>query len=195
MATKQAKGVTKTEILNAGMALFLSKGIKVTVKDVADAAGVSRQMVYQYFHSRSGLLIALAQQVDETSGCKEQFYQAIQTAEPTQRVCACLSIWFDYVEDILALATELIRSRPTDPDAETTYIDRTNSIKVWLSDLFLSLENSKALKKNTDINDAVDLTFTIISPQVYDLLCNDQEWSHRKIVDHLSKIVIETFVE
>lgn len=192
MAIKQARGVTKSEILHAGMELFLTKGIKVTVKDVADAAGVSRQMVYQYFHTRSGLLIALTRQLDENSGIKERFYEAIEIVAPSQRLSACLLIWFGHIEDLQVLANEFIRNRRSDPDAESAYTDRAADVKIWFSDLFFSLKEDNALKQGVHIKDAVDITFTIISPQVYELLHVDQQWPHGKIVDHLCDIISRT---
>ena len=195
MATKKARGITKSEILNAGMALFLSKGSKVTVKDIADAANVSRQMVYQYFNSRSGLLTALARQKDENSGCKDRFYMAIGIENPAERLATCIIVWLNYVKEIQILANELNRNRHSDPDAESAYFDRFGDVKVWFSELFLSLKDNGAMKQDIQIQDAVDITFTIVSPQVYELLHSDQKWQHRKIVDHLSKIIHNTFIE
>ena len=52
MARKKTKGVTRGEILDAGLKLIMLKGPDVTVLEIAAAADVSRQMLYQYFGSR-----------------------------------------------------------------------------------------------------------------------------------------------
>lgn len=57
---------TRQKILTAAQEVIAEQGTSMSVKDVATRAGVSRQAVYLHFADRTGLVIAVVQQMDET---------------------------------------------------------------------------------------------------------------------------------
>ena len=194
MAKKQARGVTRNEILDAGMSLFWEKGAQLTVKDVADAANVSRQMVYQYFKSRGGLLIELARRKDEMSKIKEMFFTAMKTVDPKKRISEVLDVWLNYVSEIYELANELIRSRYTDKEAEAAYLDRMAEVKTWFKSLIMTLYHSQNLNKKYTLEEAVTLMSSMFSFQMYELLHKENGWTHSQISTHLKEMIIQELV-
>ena len=190
MATRQAHGVTKAEILDVGSELFRSQGPSVTVKDVANAAEVSRQTVYQHFSSRGGLITALTRQIHLESGVQKRFYKSMEIEESEKRVRSCIRVWLDYMQDVYPLACELHRARATDPDSEDAYLERADEAKSWIHDLLNSLKESDKLQRGRSVKETTEFVFSVLSPQFYELLHVDQRWSHQRIVKHLSHILV-----
>jgi AcrR family transcriptional regulator len=98
---------TRHRILDAAWELVRERGTTaVRVADVADAAGVSRQLVYVYFDSRAGLLLAMARHHDARSG----FAARVQTSRqlpPRAALESLLRAWCSYVPEILPVARAL----------------------------------------------------------------------------------------
>ena len=69
MATSELSAETRARILDAAFDRVRDGGTgAVSVKAIAAAAGVSRQLVYFHYGSRAGLLLAMARHRDESSG-------------------------------------------------------------------------------------------------------------------------------
>src|SRR5690348_9975925 len=65
-------------ILDAGLALVLRKGgADVTMAEIAEAAGISRQAVYLNFPGRSAFLLALFRYVDESRGLEVELQRVL----------------------------------------------------------------------------------------------------------------------
>ncbi len=74
-ATRMTHEDRGTQLLDVAEDLFTSNGYdKVSIEDVARAAGVSRPIVYQHFGSKEGLFLAAAQRA------REQFEASIAGA-------------------------------------------------------------------------------------------------------------------
>lgn len=188
MARKKAKGVTRGEILDAGLKLLMLKGPDVTVLEIAAAADVSRQMLYQYFGSRGGLLIALTARRDEEYGLKGRLYEAIEIESAEDRFSRCIKVWLSYVDEILPIAIELNRLRYTDADAAAAWDARMQDLHSWIRDLVVSFHKEKSLKSHWTVATAADFIYATASIQLYETLTLDRKWSRRKTI----KIISET---
>jgi AcrR family transcriptional regulator len=70
-------GARREEILDAALHLFSRRGFHDTsISQIAAGTGISRSAIYQYFHDKRDILIALAQRVEE------QMVAAIDAWEP-----------------------------------------------------------------------------------------------------------------
>src|SRR5919201_3967257 len=66
LAETELRPPTPVRILNAAFEAIRDFGLtRVTVEDVAQRAGLSRQTVYRYFPSRDHLVVALVQREEE----------------------------------------------------------------------------------------------------------------------------------
>jgi AcrR family transcriptional regulator len=195
MARKRAKGVTRGEILDAGLKLIMLKGPEVTVLEIAAAADVSRQMLYQYFGSRGGLLIALTARRDEEYGLKESLYKAIEIESAQDRLSGCLKVWLNYVNEILPVAIELNRLRYTDADAAAAWDERMQDLHSWIRDLVVSLHTEKSLKSHWTVATAADFIFATASVQLYEILTLDRKWSRRKTIKTISETLCVSLLD
>ena len=118
----------RAELLEAGRALFLAKGIAATsLDDVTQRAGVSKGLFYLYFASKEDLVLALQEQF---SGEVAARMAATALAEAGQadwgaRLDACVTAGFGSYRELHDLHEVLFRhahpARP-DPDAATLVI-------------------------------------------------------------------------
>lgn len=187
MAKKKAKGVTRGEILDAGLKLLMLKGPEVTALEIAAAADVSRQMLYQYFGSRGGVLIALTARRDEEYGLKERLYKAIESESAEDRLNGWLKVWLCYANEVLPIAIELNRLRYTDADAASAWDARMQDLHSWIRDLVISLHTEKSLKSHWTVATATDFIFAMASIQLHEILTIDRKWGRRKTIKTISE--------
>src|SRR5829696_8490871 len=109
---------TRARVLDAAWQRVLEHGPGgASVKDIAAAAGVSRQLVYFHYGSRAGLLTAMARHRDEASG----FARAVAAGASLE---ALLRAWCDYVPDMLPVARALEAALITGDEGGSAWPDR-----------------------------------------------------------------------
>jgi AcrR family transcriptional regulator len=64
----------RNQILDAATSVFAKKGFhRATIKDIARAAGIADGTIYTYFPSKTGVLLALLNRLNETGEREQQF--------------------------------------------------------------------------------------------------------------------------
>jgi TetR/AcrR family transcriptional repressor of nem operon len=114
--TKPA-GQRRAELLAAGRALFLAKGIAATsLDDITHRAGVSKGLFYLYFSSKEDLVLALQNQFSHEVAAR---MRAAAEAERdwTARLDACVKAGFECYRELHDLHEVLFHhARPPRPD-------------------------------------------------------------------------------
>ncbi len=96
---------TKTRILEATWQLLEQHhGQGVNMSDIARAAGISRQAVYLHFASRTDLMIATMNYVDEVKGLDERLNLFNSAKTGIELLEACVDVWGNYIPEIYGLA-------------------------------------------------------------------------------------------
>jgi TetR/AcrR family transcriptional regulator, transcriptional repressor for nem operon len=97
--TKPAE-LRRAELLAAGRALFLAKGIAATsLEDITQRAGVSKGLFYLYFTSKEDLVLALQEQFSHEFAGR---IRAAADAQPdwTARLDACVQAAFEFYREL-----------------------------------------------------------------------------------------------
>ena len=90
----------RAELLAAGQALFLAKGIAATsLDDVTQRAGVSKGLFYLYFASKEDLVLALQEQFSREVAARMAAAADIQ-ADWAVRLDACVKTGFDCYREL-----------------------------------------------------------------------------------------------
>jgi TetR/AcrR family transcriptional repressor of nem operon len=107
----------RAELLAAGQALFIAKGIAATtLEDITNGAGVSKGLFYVYFRSKDDLVVALQEEFSR------QFAGRIREAAAGQadwaaKLDACVDASFECYRELRDLHEVLFRhAGPTDGD-------------------------------------------------------------------------------
>jgi TetR/AcrR family transcriptional regulator, transcriptional repressor for nem operon len=97
--TKPA-GQRRAELLAAGRALFLAKGVTATsLDDITQRAGVSKGLFYLYFPSKEALVLALREQFSHEIAARMRT-AAEAEADWTARLDACVKAGFECHRDL-----------------------------------------------------------------------------------------------
>jgi AcrR family transcriptional regulator len=110
-------------IEEAASRLFAEHGYAETrLEDIAAAAGVTKQLLYQHFASKKALHLALlAKHRDEILG---RLTESISTpGRLAERLPRVLDDWFSYVEEHPYASALLFRDTTGDPDVQAFYRD------------------------------------------------------------------------
>lgn len=176
MSSSRRLQKTRAEILDAAWALVSVKGAEVSLQEIAKAAGISRQSVYDHFGSRGGLLMALVRRADDRFDIKNGLFEAFGRADPVERLDITIDVWIDFVERIFPVATDLIRLRATDADASAAWEDRMADLRSWLVVLTESLEKDGALAAGWTARTAAEYLWAAFSVQMWGMLTKECAW-------------------
>src|ERR671916_1662935 len=103
-SARSKRSETRTRILEATWRLMEERnGQGVRVSDVAGAAGVSRQAVYDHFGSRAKLLVAATHHVDEVRGLAERRRPFEAAGGGGGRLEAYVEFWGNYIPEIYGM--------------------------------------------------------------------------------------------
>lgn len=181
MSSKRKTGTeTRHDILDAAWDLIAEHGADASVAQIATAAGVSRQAIYMYFNNRGGLLIALVRRADERFEIHRRLGDSLTIGDPAQRLDAAVSAWLDFVPEILPVARDLIRLKPTDEDARRAWEDRMDELRIWMKTVTETLQRDGALATGWQVDDAADFLWTLTSVNSWSLLVDECGWPPNK---------------
>jgi AcrR family transcriptional regulator len=110
-------------IEEAASALFAERGYAETrLDDIAAAAGVTKQLLYQHFRSKKALHIALLEK--HRDGILDRLSETMRTpGRLIDRFPLVLDAWFAYLEDNPYAAALLFADTTGDPEVQAVYRD------------------------------------------------------------------------
>jgi AcrR family transcriptional regulator len=120
---RMKKSERRAVIEDAASALFAENGYAETrLDDIAAAAGVTKQLLYQHFPSKKALHLALlAKHRDEILG---RLTESMSTPGPlAERLPRVVDDWFAYVEEHPYASALLFRDTTGDPEVQEFYRD------------------------------------------------------------------------
>ena len=102
----------RAELLAAGQALFLAKGVAATsLEDITQRAGVSKGLFYLYFHAKEDLVLALQEQFSQQVAARMRAAADGQAAW-TAKLDACVQASFECHRDLHELHEVLFHHAP-----------------------------------------------------------------------------------
>ncbi|MEZ4462425.1 MAG: TetR family transcriptional regulator [bacterium] len=168
---------TRQSILDATWKLVAdSRTASFSLSDVAKAAGVSRQAVYLHFGSRAGLLLALAQFVEDKLDIDGKLDATIEASSPLSRARRFISLTTRFAGETHEVALVLERERDRDPEVAAAFEERTQRRLALLQDIFFHLELDGMLSPLWTVDQAADAIWAFGSPTVYELLVVARKW-------------------
>ena len=164
---------SRERILDTALQLVREQGANaVTMAAIADAAGLSRQMVYVHFRSRAGLLTAMARDRDRRSGFADRV-AAARELPPAEALEQLLREWLAYVPEILPVARALEAAAITGEAGGDAWRDR-------MADLHAVFREAVArvpLATGWTVDTATDWAWARCQPGGYEHLVLERGWS------------------
>ncbi len=135
----------RRQLIDAGAALFAEAAYEeISMRQIAQAAGVSKPLLYHYFPSKNDLFIAA---VTEAAGELQALIQPNGVGSPVEQLTASLDAYLAWIEDNGLAWAKLMQSAATLPEArELVEGFRARTMSVALAELTGRREAPPALR-------------------------------------------------
>jgi AcrR family transcriptional regulator len=170
------------------------RGQGVRMRDVADAAGLSRQSVYDHFGSRAKLLVATTHYVDEVRGLSERRRRFDEATTGMERLEAYVEFWGNFIPEVYGMAKALLAVRETDEAAATAWDDRMGAVRASCRNAIEALHRDGMLAPEWSRDEAVDLMWTMLSIRNWESLTIERGWSTGRYVDRMQELLKRALV-
>jgi AcrR family transcriptional regulator len=190
VAATELSADTRARILEAAWQRVRDHGTSaVSVKDIAAAAGVSRQLVYFHFGNRAGLLTAMARHQDRRSGFADQV-AATRALPPQHALETLLGAWCAYLPDLLPVARALEAALITGDEGGSAWRDRMNDLWKVLRHTIERLADCDLLADDWTIDAATDWAWARIQPSTYAHLVGERGWTHDDYAERTTRTLL-----
>lgn len=187
---------TKTRILEASWQLMEQRlGQGISMSAIAKAAGISRQAVYLHFSSRTELMIATTDYVDEKKGLNERLEQIRSATTGIELLDACVEVWGNYIPEIYGIAKAMILTRESDEASAAAWDGRMSGLRHYCQQTIEALDREGILNSEWSQKEAVEMFWTIISVNNWEQLTMECGWSTAQYIDRTKKVLMRTFVD
>ena len=170
------------------------RGQGVRMRDIADAAGISRQAVYDHFGSRAKLLVATTHYVDEVRGLRERRRRFQAATTGVEHIEAYVEFWGNYIPEVYGMARALLAARETDEAAAAAWDDRMGAVRESCRVAIEALHRDGMLAPEWSRDEAVDLMWTMLSIRNWEQLTIECGWSSSQYVGRMQKLLKRALV-
>ena len=164
------------------------------MRDIAEAAGVSRQAVYLHFGSRAELMVDTVRYGDRVLGRDERLGRYWAATTGVELLDAYVEFWGNYIPDVYGIAKALLEARETDEAAAAAWGDRMSSVRERCRNIIETLHRDGMLAREWSREEAVDLMWTMLSILNWEQLTIECGWSTGQYVGRMQKLLKRTFV-
>jgi AcrR family transcriptional regulator len=187
---------TRTKIMDATRRLIEeSQGKAVRLQDIAAAAGVSRQAIYLHFGSRTGLMVATVQYVDEAADFRARAQAACDVEDSREALRLFVAFWAEYVPTIYGLAQRLYVLRRSDEGAAAAWHDRMDGLRNGPCRFLVErLQADGQLAPQWSTATAIDILWALLSVQTWESLVMGRGWSAEAYASHLQQVIERVLV-
>ena len=187
---------TRVRLLEATWQLMEERrGLGVRMRDIAEAAGVSRQAVYLHFRTRADLMVATTQYIDEVLGLSERLRKYQTAIKGLEILEEYVAFWGNYIPEIYGLARALMLARETDEAAAIVWNDRMTALREGCRKTIDALIRDGMLADAWSGDEAVDLFWTMLSVRNWEHLTIECGWTPRQYVDRMQKLLKRILVQ
>jgi AcrR family transcriptional regulator len=173
-ATRDA---TRSRILDTAWTLVHERGVNaVTLAEIARATGVSRQLVYVYFHNRAGLLVAMARRQDARSGFADRV-AAAGTLPPVPGLERLLRLWLGYVPEILPVGRALEAAAINGDEGGAAWHDRMADLHQVIGLAVERVAGDGRLATGWTVQTATDWIWARCNLSAWQQLVGERGWS------------------
>ena len=186
---------TKKRILEATWELMEQRrGQGVSMSDIANAVGISRQAVYLHFASRTELMIETTNYINEVKGLNERLTQFEAATTGIELLEACVDMWGNYIPEIYAMAKALIMTRETDEATAAAWNGCMSGLREACRETIEALANEGILAPVWSQQEAIEMFWTILSISNWEQLTIECGWSTEQYISWMKTLLKRTFV-
>ncbi len=183
------KSETRTKILEATWQLMEERrGLGVRMRDIAEAAGVSRQAVYLHFSTRAELMVATTHYIDEVLGLNERLRRYQAATKGVEILQEYIVFWGNYIPEIYGLAKAMMLVHDADEAAAVAWNNRMTALREGCCKTIDALIRDGMLAAEWSRDQAIDLFWTILSVRNWEHLTIKCGWTACQYVERMQKL-------
>jgi AcrR family transcriptional regulator len=169
-------------------------GQGVRMRDVAQAAGISRQAVYDHFGSRAELMVATARYGDQVRELDVRLRRYRAATGGVERLEAFVEFWGNYIPEIYGIARTLMAARETDEAVAAAWDDRMGVVHEACRNIVERLHRDGTLAPGWSLEEAADLLWTMLSIRNWESLTVERGWTTDRYVGRMQELTKRVFV-
>lgn len=174
--------LTREEILNAARRLFAEKGYsRTSVRDIAEAAGVSSQTVYDSIGSKQALVARLNDLIDAEAGIAAIAVDAARSSDPREVAATSAKITRSILQHCGDVIHALVTGAAAEPDLEIALSEGQRRHVEGAGRIVRMLQRLDALDESVDPEAAVDTLAAISDVRFALVLRESYGWSLDRI--------------
>lgn len=174
---------TRAAILAATRELLEgSGGSTVSMGDIADRAGVTRQLLYHHFSGRGDLLLELSRAIDREVRDPTRQQRVDAAPDGLTALREAVALQGHIKPQIHAVFQALDRLRDHDPDAAHTYREREQARRRRCADVVQRLKEDGLLRSDWDVPSAAMLMAVVTSQEAWRVAVIDGPWDNAEWV-------------
>ena len=174
--------------------LAITPGHQVTMARIAREVGLSRQAIYLHFSSRSQLLDASFEHLDETLKLNSRMKGFRKAKHARQRLSRFITFWGHYVPQIYGVSKALMVAQANDPAAAKAWAVRLSALRDGCSSVIDGLHAEGLLAKGWSRTTGTDALCAMLSITSWEMVCRQCGWSEEDYIKRLKKMAKSTFV-
>ena len=175
---------TRLRIIEAAKALFIAHGYPgTTLEGIAAAADTSLPTLYRLFSSKPALLKAVldvsfgGDDQPVAFGDRPEIQAARAEPDPRALITAFARIGRDFMQRSSAILRVLATAAAVDPDAAQLLEEIRRQRRTGQARIVDAISARDALDPDLQFPEAVDITYTILSPEVHHILTVERGWT------------------
>jgi AcrR family transcriptional regulator len=177
MTTSNLSADTRARILETAWERVRDGGTgAVSVKEIAGAAGVSRQLVYFHYGNRAGLLTAMARHRDRASGFRGKV-AAARELPPVEALETLLREWCAYLPELVPVARPLEAALITGDEGGGAWRDRMTDLREAFLQAIERVDDAGRLAEGWTVEAGADWLWARVQPSTYAHLVDERGWT------------------
>jgi AcrR family transcriptional regulator len=174
--------LTREEILKAARRLFAERGYsRTSVRDIAEAAGVSSQTVYDSIGSKQALVVRLNDLIDAEAGIAAIADAAARSSDPMEVAATSAKITRSILEHCGDVIHALVTGAAAEPDLELALSDGQRRHVEGAGTIVRRLQGLDALDESVDPEAAVETLAAMSDVRFALVLRESYGWSLDRI--------------
>lgn len=185
---------TRAALLDAAREIVEERGLPaLTMGAVAELAGVTRRSVYLRFESRTHLLTALFDHVNES----EDLAASVLPVRNAPDAATAIQAWAAHVArfhpHVLRIARAVQSMKDTDPDAAEHWRLVQEDWHRLCRLVARRIDDEKSLASGWTVETMADMLHALMSLDVLEILIDQRGWSSDDVAVHLARVAQSTF--
>lgn len=169
-------------------------GAPISMGAIADAAGVTRQLLYLHFTNRAQLLLEVSRTADASARTPERQARIDSASDAVSALREAVRLQGHIKPRIHAVARAVDRLRATDPDAADVWHEREDSRLERCRRVVRRLADEGLLRDGWSVNAGAELLWSTTSLRAWEELVADRGWSTRTWVRRTTELLERTLV-